>query len=124
MSKGMKVEGAKEAVSAFNKVEDRLQDLSEAHRAEAEMLLPDVQSATRSDSGTLRSGWRTDGEATQAHFLNDVEYAGVQEFGWAEHNIEPTNAIENAFAGNTERTEAHYAEAIRDIAERTGFNTH
>jgi hypothetical protein len=122
-SKGMKVEGAAEASRAFNRVDDKLQDLSKAHKAEAEMLLPDVLSATRFDSGTLRAGWRTDGEAEQAHFLNDVEYAGIQEFGWAEHNIDPTNAIANAFAGNTERTEAVYAEAIRDIAEQTGFDT-
>ena len=50
-----------------------------------------------------------------AQFLNDVEYAGVQEFGWPDHNIDPTNAIADAFAGNTDRTEALYGDAIATI---------
>ena len=119
----MKVEGIPEVTRAFNKVENKLEDLSKAHAAEAEMLLPDVRSATRNQSGTLVAGWQTDSTSTEAKFLNDVVYAGVQEFGWAEHNIEPTLAVEKAFESNTERTKETYAEAIRDIGESAGFNT-
>jgi hypothetical protein len=118
----MKVEGVPEVTRAFNKVQDSIEDLSEAHRAEAEMLLPDVLSATRRKSGDLASGWQTDGIATEAQFSNDVVYAGVQEFGWSEHNIEPTNAISNAFERNAERTEAIYSDAIGKIGSKAGFN--
>ena len=119
----MKVEGIPETVRAFDKVEDKIQDLSDAHRAEAEMLLPDVLSKTRRKSGTLAGGWQTDGIATEAKFSNDVVYAGVQEYGWADHNIEPTNAIAQAFASNTERTEKVYSDAIERIGKSAGFDT-
>ena len=119
----MKVEGVPEAVRAFSKVEDAVKDLSDAHKAEAEMLLPDVLSATRKKSGALASGWQTDGIATEAKFSNDVVYAGVQEYGWSEHNIEPTNAISQAFASNTERTEKVYSDAIERIGKAAGFDT-
>jgi len=119
----MKVEGVPEVTRAFNKVEDAVRDLTEAHEAEAQMLLPDVLSGTRKKSGTLASGYRAEGAPTQAKFVNDVVYAGVQEFGWADHNIEPTNAIAQAFASNTERTEKVYNDAIERIAKSAGFDT-
>jgi hypothetical protein len=119
----LKVEGVPEVTRAFDKVAHSVQDMSEAHKAEADMLLPDVQSATRHLSGDLAAGWQTDGIADQAKFSNDVVYAGVQEFGWSDHNIEPTNAIATAFEGNTDKTEALYGDAIRAIGERAGFDT-
>jgi hypothetical protein len=119
----LKVEGVPEVTRALDKVQDAAQDLSEAHKAEAEMLLPDVQSATRHDSGTLASSWQTDSIATEAKFINDVPYAGVQEWGWSEHNIEPTHAITDAFERNAERTEAIYADAFKRAGESAGFDT-
>lgn len=117
----LKVEGAPEVVRAFNKVDDKIADMSTAHRAEAEALLSDVQTATRQDTGELASAWRTDGIATEAQFLNDVEYANIQEFG--SEFVEPTLAVQQAFEANTERTEAVYADALRDIGESAGFDT-
>jgi hypothetical protein len=119
----LKVEGVPEVTRAFDKVGTAIQDLSDAHKAEADMLLPDVLSATRHQSGDLAAGWQTDGIATQAKFSNDVVYAGVQEFGWADHGIEPTNAIAQAFEGNADKTGALYGDAIRAIGERAGFHT-
>lgn len=119
----LKVEGIPEVTRAFDKVDNAIQDLSEAHKAEANMLLPDVQSATRRKSGDLVAGWQTDGIATEAKFSNDVVYAGVQEFGWGDHNIEPTHAITQAFERNSEQTEAVYGKAIGDIGKRAGFHT-
>jgi len=119
----MKIEGVPEVTRAFSKVEDEVRDMSEAHRAEAEMLLPDVLSKTRKKSGELASGWQTDGIATEAKFSNDVVYAGVQEYGWSDHNIDPTNAISQAFASNTERTEKVYSDAIERIGKAAGFDT-
>jgi hypothetical protein len=105
----------------LQKVADGVADLSETHRAEADMLLPDVTQATRRASGNLAAGWQTDGIATEARFSNDVVYAGVQEFGWSEHNIEPTNAIARAFEQNSEKTETLYGDAIGRIGARAGF---
>ena len=119
--KGMSVEGAPEVQRAFNKVDDKIADLSKAHQAEAEMLLSDVQSATRHDTGALASSWRTDGIATEARFLNEQPYASIQEFGSL--TIEPTYAVQKAFEANTERTEAVYADALRDIGQSAGFDT-
>jgi hypothetical protein len=117
----LKVEGAPEAQRAFNKVADKIDDLSDAHRTEAEALLSDVQSATRQDTGELSSAWRADGIATEAQFLNDMPYANIQEYG--SRYVEPTLAVQQAFEANTERTEAVYADALRDIGESAGFDT-
>jgi hypothetical protein len=117
------VEGVPEAKRAFDKVANNIEDLSKAHQAEADMLLPDVLSATRKDTGTLVSGWQTDSMATEAKFINEVPYAGVQEWGWSAHNIEPTLAISQAFERNAERTEAIYADAIDEFGRNAGFNT-
>jgi len=120
-NKGIKVEGQAEAIRAINQVSDGAQDLTEAHKAEAEMLLPDVRSKTRVDTGTLESGWQTDSMATEARFINAVEYAGVQEFGWSDHNIEPTHAIYQAFESNEQRTEELYAKHIAGLGTKAGF---
>jgi hypothetical protein len=119
----IKVEGVPEVRRALDKVDAATQDLSKVHKAEAEMLLPDVVSATRRDSGDLAAGWQTDGIATEAKFINNEVYAGVQEWGWPDHNIEPTYAITQAFEQNTDKTEALYADAIGAIGERAGFAT-
>jgi len=121
-AKGLKVEGVPEVTRAFDKVNSAIQDMSEAHRAEANMLLPDVRSATRKGSGNLAAGWQTEGAATEAHFLNEVVYAGVQEWGWEQHNIAPTHAILQAFESNDDKTEALYADAIGAIAGKAGFD--
>jgi hypothetical protein len=122
VAQGLKVEGIPEATRAFDKVSAGIQDLSKAHKAEADMLLHDVQAATRRKSGDLIAGWETDGIATAAKFINQVVYAGVQEFGWAEHGIEPTGAITKAFESNATQTEAIYGDAIGDIARAAGFD--
>jgi hypothetical protein len=119
----LKVEGQAQAAHAFDEVAHSIQDLSEAHRAEADMLLPDVQSATRKLSGDMVAGWQTDGIATEARFSNPVVYAPMQEFGWSEHGIEPTNAIAQAFERNTDKTEALYGDAIARVAGKAGFDT-
>jgi hypothetical protein len=119
----LKVEGIPEVTRAFDKVNHGIKDLSEAHRAEADMLLPSVQSATRKLSGDLVAGWETDGIATEARFSNPVVYAPIQEFGWSEHNIEPTGAIAQAFESSQDRTGALYGDAIEGIARAAGFDT-
>lgn len=121
--KSLKVEGIPEADRAFNQVKAKAEDMPEVHKAEADMLLPDVLSATRRKTGTLAGGWETRGEAQEAQFINEVVYAGVQEFGWSERNIEPTNAIIHAFEANEKQTEALYADAIGDIGRKAGFDT-
>jgi hypothetical protein len=122
-AKNLKVEGGPEAKRAFDKVSHGVEDLSKAHKAEAEMLLPDVRAATRHQSGDLAGNWQTDGIANEARFVNTLVYAPIQEFGWAAHGIEPTNAIQQAFERNASETEALYGDAIRDIAGAAGFDT-
>jgi hypothetical protein len=122
-NKGIKVTGIPEAEKAFNQVKHNVEDLSKVHKAAAEMLLPDVQTATRHKTGALAAGWRADAIATEAQFINDVVYAGVQEFGWSDRNIEPTYAITQSFEANEKRTEALYADGIGDIARDAGFDT-
>jgi hypothetical protein len=123
MTAKVKVDGIPQTTAALNKVANQIQDLSQAHQAEANMLLPDIKAATRKRSGDLAGAWQGDGIATEAKFINSVVYAGVQEYGWSGHNIEPTNAITQAFERNSGQTEAIYADAIGDIARRAGFDT-
>ena len=119
----LKVEGVDETVRAFNKVDSSIQDLSDAHQAEADMLLPEIERLTRKETGTLAGSWQTDAIATEAKFINELVYAPIQEFGWSAHNIEPTNAIARAFEANEKRTEAVYSDAIARIGDKAGFDT-
>lgn len=122
-SKGkMTVTGDEEVKRAFSDVAKDVSDLQDVHRAEADMLLSAVVGETRRDTGSLAAGWGTDSTATQAQFINTEEYAGVQEWG-GYHNIEPTHAILTAFESNQSETEALYAKAIADIADRANIDT-
>jgi len=123
MQKGMQVKGVPEVVRAFEKMDNEVSDLSKAHKDAAQLLLPDIVNATRRNTGRLAGGWGTDSTATTAKFINDEEYAGVQEWGWSAHNIDPTHAIVTAFEKNASETEALYAEAIRDRADKANIRT-
>jgi hypothetical protein len=119
--KGLTVKGVPEVTRALEKVDRGVSNLQEAHRAEAEMLLPSIVNATRRDTGALAAGWQADSTETEAQFINEEEYAGVQEWGWQDHNIEPTHAITEAFEKNTKETEALYGQHIAAIGERANF---
>jgi hypothetical protein len=121
--KGVEVKGTQQVEAAFNEVSHGLKDLSEAHRAEADMLLPDVERMTRRQTGALAAGWEPVGVADAAQFTNRISYAGVQEFGWAQHNIEPTLAVQKAFEANTEKTEKVYNDAIGKLARSANIET-
>jgi len=123
MAEHLKIEGREETARAFNQVKAQVDDFSQPHKAVAEMIIPDIRNLTRKSSGLLEAGWHADSIATAAQFVNDVEYAGVQEFGWSQHNIEPTNAILQAFESNEKRTEALYGDAIAEIGRKAGFET-
>lgn len=118
----LKVEGIPEVTRALDKVQHETADLTDVHRNEAEMLLSEVASRTRHDTGTLAASWEASGEPTLAQFINVQVYAGVQEFGWSARNIEPTLAVQGAFAANESETEKLYGDAIAEIGERAGFN--
>lgn len=117
----VEVKGTQQVEAALNEVSARSKDLSEAHSKEASMLLGDVQRFTRYATGTLQAGWEPSGNPDSAQFTNRVSYAGVQEFGWAGHSIEPTLAVEKAFVGNVSQTEQIYADAIADIARKANI---
>jgi hypothetical protein len=117
----MKVEGIPEVTRAFDKVSDSVGDMTEAHRAEADMLLSEVQSRTRKDTGQLAASWGPNSEPELAQFVNSEDYAGVQEFGWSARNIDPTNAVTGAFEANESATEKVYGDAIAEIGKRAGF---
>lgn len=119
----IEVKGAQQIEAAFSEVSRGIHDMSEAHRTEADMLLQDVERLTRRKSGTLAAGWEPVGTAEAAQFINRISYAGVQEFGYAPHNIEPTLAVEQAFENNTTRTEQVYNDAIERIAGKANIAT-
>ena len=119
----MTVKGQDEVRRAFADVSRDVSDLSDAHKAEADMLLSMVVDETRKDRGNLAAGWQTDSTATTAQFINSEEYAGVQEWGWANHNIEPTHAILASFEAQQSETEALYATAIEGIADKANIRT-
>jgi hypothetical protein len=117
----LKVEGIPEVTRAFDRVSSGVADMTDTHRAEAEMLLPEVSARTRHDTGNLAAAWEPTGEPDRANFLNAMEYAGVQEFGWSGHNIEPTLAVQNAFDSNESQTEKLYGDAIAKLGDKAGF---
>lgn len=119
----LKVEGTQQVEAAFSEVSKGLRDMSKAHQAEGDMLIGDVRSLTRFDTGDLAAGWEPKGVADSAQFTNRVSYAGIQEFGWSAHNIEPTLAVERAFDANQSRTEQIYNDHIAQLARKANIET-
>lgn len=91
-------------------------DTKRAGTEAAKALLPFVKDATRSETGALRSGWIAD-----EGFVNEVSYAGYQEYGTM--FVEPMNAIGSALEAHDDLlTEAFEKEQER-AADKAGFGS-
>jgi hypothetical protein len=108
------VSGISETVAAFDAVANF--DVEKAENEAGQAILEDVKSRTRSSTGRLAGGY----EVKDGKFINEVEYAGFQEFGtqW----IEPTRAISAAWESSKDKVEGIFEKGIEDAGRKAGLD--
>jgi hypothetical protein len=117
----LEVKNAAEVTRALDAFAKSATDLTDVNADVGNLLLPDIQRHTRRATGALAASWESTAEPLQAAFSNPQKYAVVQEFGGVE--IEPTNAVAQAFKGNEDGVSSAYGSGLAKRAERIGFDT-
>ena len=117
----LEVKNAAEVQRAFAAFAKAADDMSDTNAEVGNLLLPDIRSHTRKRTGELAASWEATAEPLTAAFSNPQSYAVVQEFGGIE--VEPTNAVAQAFRGNADGVTSAYGSGLAKRAERIGFDT-
>ena len=95
--------------SALTGLEGDLRDLSGLNGEVAEKLARAVGEAAPVDTGALAGSWEGTGTPSAAEVSSPLAYAGPQNYGVPDHNIEGTHYAEKALASS----EAAAAEQYR-----------
>lgn len=117
----LEVKNASEVTRALASFARSAEDMGDVNSDVGSLLLPDIRAHTRRATGALAASWESTAEPLQAAFSNPQKYAVVQEFGGVE--IEPTNAVAQAYEGNKDGIAGAYSAGLDKRAKRTGFDT-
>jgi hypothetical protein len=117
----LEVKNAKEVQRAIDKFAQSADDLKDINADVGNLLLGDIKSNTRRNTGELAASWEVSAEPMQAQFSNPQSYAVVQEFGGVQ--IEPTNAVASAYEANQDGIAEAYGSGLAGKAKRIGFDT-
>jgi hypothetical protein len=118
---GVEVEGAKELRKALKRMDGRLDDLKDTHKAAAEIVAAAARPLVPVRTGALLSSLRTDRRASGASVLagrSRIPYAGVIHFGWPGHNIEPQPFLYEALDARREEVAEAYDRKIGELVRR------
>ena len=113
MDMGVEVTGVAENVAAL-KAAGNVDTVEGGHQA-ALALIPFLQAGTRVDSGLLRSGW----QAASDSFVNEVSYAGHQEYGTV--YVSGSHAIDTAMSGHEDVITHAFEKATDDATHKAGY---
>lgn len=94
--------------------------MKDLHREVGELVVTESRTIVPVLSGALAGTLRATNSATAATVKagdSSVDYAGVQHFGWAEHNIEPTPYLYDAADRRTDEIIARYESEINRITD-------
>ena len=86
-----------------------LDDAAAAAGAEVQRL---VQGRARRRTGALAASFGVTVTNAGAEIGSPLRYAGVQEFGWARHNITPSLALTSSLDDATPKVEQTYTAAV------------
>jgi hypothetical protein len=121
-SKGrVEVRGVREVQTAMRRLEAQAGDLKAAHLAVASTLIPGIGIRSPVRSGALAASWSAGATKTRARITSSTRYAGVIEYGWPEHSIEPARMVRATVdVSHREILDAYERELAR-LAARDGF---
>lgn len=117
----IEVKGVREVQAAMRGLEVDAKDLSAAHKAVVTKLVPGIALRSPRRSGRLASSWRAAATKTRGKLTSTAPYAGVIEYGWAAHGIEPARMVRETIEGSTDEILATYADELAKLAEKQGF---
>lgn len=83
----VEVEGDERLTKTLHKASDELRDMDAAQEKTGRLILTRARSLAPRESGRLASSLVMASSSGEVTVSTDVEYAAVQEFGWAAHNI-------------------------------------
>lgn len=115
VSKGdVEVEGIPQNQRALKESGDV--DVEKAGTEAARNLIPYLQAETRTgETGRLRGGW----EAEQSSFINEVDYAGYQEFGTS--SVDPMGAIAATMGRHSDVVTEAFEKETERAADKAGL---
>lgn len=86
--------GATELVHAGELIADALRDdMAPAHLEVATQIIPAATALVPVLTGALGGSLRAETSRTRAWVTSDLPYAGVQEWGWPDHNIDGSHFL-------------------------------
>jgi hypothetical protein len=119
---GIEVEGGPQLRRAFAKLEDRADDLRDAHRSAAETVEDEAESIAPRLTGALidsiRTSVRKTGSSVLAGGTGLVPYAGPIHFGWRARNIEPQPFLYDALDRRRGEIAERYAAEVGTMVRR------
>ena len=122
-SKGaVKIDGVREVQRAMSKVGAEAADLKVAHMRVSSLLIPGITARTPRRSGNLAAGWKPGATKGRARITNSERYAGVIEYGWPEHNIEPARMIRDEVGASHREILEAYEQELARLAASAGFD--
>lgn len=122
----IEVEGAKELRAAMRRMDGRLDDLKDVHRAAGEIVASAARAIVPRRSGRLGETIRVDRRASGASVLagrSRVPYAGPIHFGWPRRNIEPQPFLYDALDSRRDEVAAKYAAAVGVLVRKLDAET-
>lgn len=120
----IEVEGAKELQKALRSVLDGTNDLKEAHKAAAEIVVTDAKPRARRLSGAMAASGRAAGQAKQgvARFgYARLNYVPIQIFGHAARNISPNPFPYDAIDARFDDITKTYLDQVDGLINKHGL---
>jgi phage gpG-like protein len=108
----VEVRGADTLARTLRTAADEIAHMTAAHQAAGAAVAAKARPRTRRKTGRLAASWTTRVTVDGAEVGSSVPYAGVQEYGWAAHNISPSRALTGGLGDATDQVERIYFDAV------------
>lgn len=114
MTTGFSVDGADRLARTLRTARAELVDLTATNRAVADAVAAAASATAPRLTGALAGSLTVTSSATGSAVSSGLPYAGVIEYGWARHRIEPTLFLSSAAAGRDPASIDLYRRAVDD----------
>jgi hypothetical protein len=114
----IKVTGGPELHRSLKALSGDLADLSTLNGDVARDLVSAVRARAPRKSGRLAGSFQAIGSRDKATASSSLDYAGVQEFGSAGHNIEGKHFAEDALTSSAPGAETKYRRGIERLCRK------
>lgn len=118
----VRVEGVREVQTALKRLEVSSRDLSGAHRQVVSGLLPGIAIRTPRRTGRLASSWGAGATKTRGKITSSAPYAGVIEYGWSAHSIEPARMVRDTIEGAQRDIVKGYERELERLGRSANFD--